>query len=63
MENLVSPSQHIYKLYEEYEKRGMDTAPISQAIQQVTGTEGKSNLEVVTRWIKDMESSNKCELI
>lgn len=54
MENLVSPSQHIYKLYEEYEKRGMDTAPISQPIQQVTGTKGKSNLEAVENWLKEM---------
>ncbi len=58
----ISPSQHIYTLYNEYEKRGKDTTPISQAIQQVTGTEGKSNLEVVTGWIKDMESANNCEL-
>lgn len=62
MENLISPSQHIYKLYDEYEKRGMDTSPISQAIQQATGTNGMSNLEVAEQWLKEIADSKICRL-
>ena len=54
MESPISPSQHIYKLYRDFEKRGMDTAPISQAIQQATGTSGMSNIEVVEKRLKEM---------
>ncbi len=52
-----SPSLRIYKMYDEFEKRGKDTSVISQAIQQATGTVGKSNLEVVTGWIEEMSDS------
>lgn len=54
MESPISPSQHIYKLYRDFEKRGMDTAPIDQVIKKVTGTKGKSNHEVVENWLKEM---------
>lgn len=61
MENLISPSQHIYTLYDEFKKRGMDTVPISQAIQQATGTSGMSNLEAVGKWLKEMMESKTFE--
>lgn len=57
MENLISPSQHIYTLYDEFKKRGMDTVPISQAIQQATGTCGMLNLEVAEKWLMGMMES------
>lgn len=61
MKRSNSPSQHIYKLYDEFEKRGKDTSLISQAIQQATGTVGKSNLEVVTGWIEEIADSQTYE--
>ena len=61
MENLISPSRQIYKLYDEFEKRGMDTASISHAIQQATGTSGMSNIEVVEKWLKGMMESKTFE--
>lgn len=61
MENLISPSRRIYKLYREFEKRGMDTAPISQAIQQATGTSGMPNLEAVGKWLKGIMESKTFE--
>lgn len=61
MKRSNSPSQHIYKLYDEFEKRGKDTSVVSQAIQHATGTVGKSNLEVVTGWIEEMSNSRTYE--
>ena len=48
-----SPSQRIYKLYDDYAERGLDTSSISHAIQKMTGTSGKSNAEVVEEWLAE----------
>lgn len=59
MENInKSPSEHIYSIYKDYEKRGMNTADISRAIQRATGTEGMSSIEAVTKWLNEMDSSS-----
>ena len=61
MERTNSPSHRIYKLYDEFEKRGKDTSLVSQAIQQATDTFNKSNLEVVTGWIEEIADSQTHE--
>lgn len=47
-----SPSQHIYKLYSDYERKGLSTKLIDEAIDRVTCTVGKTNEDVVMEWLK-----------
>lgn len=59
MENInKSPSEYIYSIYKDYEKRGINTSDISHAIQRATGTEGMSSIEAVTKWLKEVGSSS-----
>lgn len=54
MKQTTSPSQRIYDLYAEYERKGMDTTPITEALKKATGTTGMDNVEVVRKWIEEM---------
>lgn len=54
---LKSPSEHIYKLYADYERRGLSTKLINDAIDCVTCTVGKTNEEVVGEWLKECEKN------
>lgn len=51
-----SPARQIYKLFGEYEKRGMGTQYIHDAIAHVTGTEGMSNKEILEKWKEEIIS-------
>lgn len=55
-----SPAQRIYMLYGRYEKRGLSTKPISEAIDRVTCTVGKTNEDVVMEWLKECEIAESC---
>lgn len=58
MKQTTSPSQRIYDLYAEYERKGMDASVISRAIQEVTGTTCNSNLAIVSEWIDEIAYLN-----
>lgn len=53
-----SPSQRIYKLYADYERRGLSTELINEAIDRATGTLGKTHEEAVSVWLKECEKTN-----
>lgn len=54
MKQTTSPSERIYKLYAEYERRGQDTAPIRNALKAATGTMDEDNMMVVNRWLEEI---------
>ena len=54
---MKSPSEHIFKLYADYERKGLSTRLINEAIDRVTCTVGKTNKEVVGEWLKECDKN------
>lgn len=54
MKQTTSPSERIYKLYAEYERRGLDTTPIHNALKAATGTMGMDSMMVVNKWFGEI---------
>ena len=52
---MKSPSEYIFKLYADYERKGLSTRLINEAIDRMTYTVGKTNEEVVGEWLKECE--------
>lgn len=57
---MKSPSEHIYKLYADYEKKDLSTKLINEAIDRVTCTVGKTNEDVVMERLKECEIAVSC---
>lgn len=58
MEQKTSSSERIYRLYAEYEGRGLDTTPIRSALKAATGTMGVGNIMVVSKWLDEIQQNH-----
>lgn len=55
-----SPSECIFKLYADYERKGLSTRLINEVIDRVMCTVGKTNEKVVGVWLKECEIAESC---